>query len=169
MAHFKKGEILKTYRKILDPMGYIVVEKPRPQGKDWQPVKEEVDKYAGMNAQELGGVISGMKETKKAQEHTLIETKKELIKFFDQEGPNTLTNSLYSGNIGGRKVINHQIVVVESEHLTKMSKLLGYLERLMGIKVMDELTAKAKTRVADIKEIALVSETGPTKLIVRLG
>jgi len=168
MAEIKKQEIVNVYRKILDPLGYSVVAKPRTH-KQWEPEKIIKEKYAAMDSEKLESELTNLKEHKTKIESQIHEVKTKIADYLNKEGPNALTKRFYTETYGGKDTISKGVIKVDSIELRDTLNLITFLESLQKETVAKELVKKMKELVPEVQEIFLDDKIGPIALVIRLG
>lgn len=169
MTNIKKSDIISTYRKILDPMGYTVVLKSTGRKQSWwAPKPEDKEKYAKMSSAELESELSDLRSEETRLRAWMKDIKFKMIDFLNKEGPNSLTSGFYSGTLNNQHIVGKSSVRMDSQKLKDVLNLSNYLAELQKKVVSKELVEKAKKEISSIEDIYIEKESGPASLIIKL-
>lgn len=157
MVDKESKKVADVYRKLLDPMGYTVILKPRPEDKkEWEPENKEI--YQDKE----GKIISSIELERKIQDLKVQETniqkvmediRVEAINFMNTQPPNDETANLYTGTYA-KNAINKAAVRVNSKKLDNVTRLKEYLIGLKRQKIREEMLAeiqKNSNRIVDMR------------------
>lgn len=145
-------EIVKTYKKMLAPMGFTVTPTTRstePTNR-WMPKnKKELEEL------DLSGVDSQLEtvtEKLNQYEKQFISIKEKAVKFMMNSSPNELTRSLYEG-VYSKDNINQKAIKLKSNYLDELNQLKSYLVALRLEKLQEDMCKKLSVQVDNITDL----------------
>ena len=151
MTQIKKHEVVDMYRKLLDPMGYTVVEKKRPKSlfEQWKPKKTEADLYAEMSLDKLGKEVTRAETEKAELQAKILDIKRDTVDYLKRVGPSLVTQGIFRATMAG-VVVDKRSIVVECEKLNELTSLISYLKETQRHKLIQELATGLKKTNPDI-------------------
>jgi len=132
----KTKDVINVYKKIFDPLGYMITAKEGKTTPEWAPVDKDV--YDSMDTIALMKEIAELKIQEENLNKLIIEVRKKAIDYMNSRQPNTLTENLYTGQYAKNAVEVSKVHVV-SQTQQDVKRLLNYLDTLKGKKQQEEM------------------------------
>ena len=169
MTGLKKADIVSTYRKLLDPLGYNVVLKQSTPGKQWMPDKVTQEKYTKMSSIELESEIVDLRTKLDTLKKNSTTVREKIWAIIDRDGPNTLTKGFFASTMGSPNTFNKKSIKIDDKRIKQTSVLVGYLERLQIGTLASELVNRLQKEVPGVTDVYIESVTGPASLIIDIS
>ena len=157
MVEIKKKDIIALYRKLVDPLGYVITTKAGIKTKPWEP--EDKAKYDAMDALGLSKEIAELKIQLENLNKIMIEVKKKAINYMNSRQPNSLTETLYTGQYA-KNAVETGKVKVTSKTQEGVNRLLNYLEEFKLKKLNEEMMDGFKKEEAGLISMGIEQGIG---------
>ena len=156
----KQIDVVTMYRKLLYPMGYMVVPKPEIKGTGWEPSGDSKKKYEHLSSGDIENEVNELRTKQNSLSVQLADTKKKVVAILETIPPSDATRDYYQDNYN--KTSSNLIVgkvKLDSKRITEINNLINYLTNMKKDKIRAELLKKLQEKDSSIESVEFESGT----------
>lgn len=167
MSSIKEKDLVMLYKKLLDPMGYMVIPKvvKRKEAPKWLP--DEPEKFDAMKTIEVEQELNDAKAKLLKLDEYMVSVKEKAIEYMNSVKPTAYTEELYKGTYASNAILKSSVVIDCKLH-AYCKDLIEYLEMLLLDKLNLELVIQFRKEQKGLLNMEVNRDGAQVKLKIEV-